>query len=149
MIWVGSAVRVYIPGRSLTGCRPLSTRIDDSSYLSFAKSVSFTLWTRLFRASREPSGRVTSAAPAPAIDARFHRLQQRIDHEADHADGNHSRHHDRGADVRLALHEQIADAARGNDELGPYERLPRQARAYTQSRHDRRHRRRQQHLGND
>jgi hypothetical protein len=38
-MWVGSLVRVYIPGRSRTGCNPFRTRIDDSAYLPFATVV--------------------------------------------------------------------------------------------------------------
>ena len=38
MMCVGSVVTVYMPGRSRTGCRPFSTRIDDSSYFPLANS---------------------------------------------------------------------------------------------------------------
>jgi hypothetical protein len=66
-------------------------------------------------------------ARALPLQAPLQALQQCIDREADDADRDHAGHHDVRADVGLSLHEQIADAPRGDDELRADERLPREA----------------------
>ena len=105
------------------------------------------LYYALNRRSRAPS--LPALQPAPPADPPLHAAQQRVDREADDADGDHAAHHDRRADVGLPLDQQVADAARRDDQLGADQRLPAEAGADAQAGDDRRHRSRQQHLGDD
>src|SRR5262249_12695046 len=86
-----------------------------------------------------PSKRITAMAPSrQSVPAHggFERAQREIDRETDEADRHHGAHHGRGRDVELRLHHHVADAGRGDDQLGADQRLPAQAGRYPQARDD-------------
>ena len=64
-----------------------------------------------------------SRTPSPP-DRALEQPQQDVDQRADQPDSDHTGHHDRRVEVALALHHQIADPGRDDDELGADQRLP-------------------------
>src|SRR5271156_6049323 len=89
------------------------------------------------------------SSPAPAMDGGFRSAQPHVNDEPDRTDGDHPRHYRRGADAALPLDDEVADAARGDDQLGTDQRLPAETRADAQPRDDRGYRGRQQHFDDD